>query len=521
MKLDFNTYKNRIYGCWLGKNIGGTLGAPFEGKRQINDVSFYTQNIDGNPPPNDDLDLQLVWLNAVERFGRAIDAKILGEYWLFFIIPLWGEYGVAKTNLQRGLLPPLSGSFNNSYGESNGCFIRSEIWACLAPGFPDIAAKYAFEDAIVDHHGEGVYSEIFCAALESAAFVERDRFRLIDIALSYIPEDCDIAKGVHCAVDCYRSGKSWQEARETVLRTVPGCFGVQTYTVDEIEKIGLPVGKAGYDAPSNIAIVIIGLLYGENDFGNSVCIANNCGEDTDCTCATLGALLGILNGGDSIPEKWSAPIQDMITTCCINLPVGGIEIPKTVTELTDRILRLTPLFLGRSKCDILAEDGNYTIETYDPDQLFCPNNNLYLEGIGYGNSKNPEIREKLSRSKNTVCFNFLTFTVLLDYIDGPTFTKGDTKKLRLTFTDNPNFHEGNNQWLHLRWYTPEGVTVAPEAESHFLLKVTYNAKQVLEFEISTEKVSGDFDVLADISVDGHPNYGVLKASFISDCARRK
>ena len=127
MKLDFNTYKNRIYGCWLGKNIGGTLGAPFEGKRQINDVSFYTQNIDGNPPPNDDLDLQLVWLNAVERFGRAIDAKILGEYWLFFIIPLWGEYGVAKTNLQRGLLPPLSGSFNNSYGESNGCFIRSEI----------------------------------------------------------------------------------------------------------------------------------------------------------------------------------------------------------------------------------------------------------------------------------------------------------------------------------------------------------------------------------------------------------
>ena len=33
----------KVLGCWLGKNIGGTLGAPFEWRRQVNDVSFYTQ----------------------------------------------------------------------------------------------------------------------------------------------------------------------------------------------------------------------------------------------------------------------------------------------------------------------------------------------------------------------------------------------------------------------------------------------------------------------------------------------
>jgi len=49
-------------GCWYGKNIGGTLGAPMKWKRQINDVSFYVQELNGEPLPNDDLDIQLLWL---------------------------------------------------------------------------------------------------------------------------------------------------------------------------------------------------------------------------------------------------------------------------------------------------------------------------------------------------------------------------------------------------------------------------------------------------------------------------
>ena len=30
--------KQRIYACWLGKNIGGTLGTPYEGLQQLNDI---------------------------------------------------------------------------------------------------------------------------------------------------------------------------------------------------------------------------------------------------------------------------------------------------------------------------------------------------------------------------------------------------------------------------------------------------------------------------------------------------
>ncbi|NLN81113.1 MAG: ADP-ribosylglycohydrolase family protein, partial [Clostridiales bacterium] len=93
MRLSFDDYRDKLLGCWNGKNIGGTLGMPFECRRGVFDVEYYTHDLDGNPIPNDDLDLQLVWLNAVEKYGRAVNASILGEYWLIFIVPNWNEYG--------------------------------------------------------------------------------------------------------------------------------------------------------------------------------------------------------------------------------------------------------------------------------------------------------------------------------------------------------------------------------------------------------------------------------------------
>ena len=180
---------------------------------------------------------------------------------------------------------------------------RSELWACLAPGHAEIATRYAFEDAIVDHANEGMYGEIFTAALQSAAFAESDREKLIDIGLSYIPEDCAVARAIRKTVECYHNGIDYLEARKicTILRREP--LVSQEYKLSEIPKEnneGMEIGEPGFDAPENVAFVVLGLLYGEGDFGKSLIIANNCGEDTDCTCATLGALLGIIYGASGL-----------------------------------------------------------------------------------------------------------------------------------------------------------------------------------------------------------------------------
>ena len=497
MILSLASYRDKVRGCWLGKNIGGTLGAPFEGKRQLNDLTFYAQDLRGNPPPNDDLDLQLVWLGAVEKYGRQLNSRILGEYWLSYIIPNWVEYGAGKTNLRMGLVPPLSGHFNNPYKDSCGCFIRSEIWACLAPGHPEIAVEYAFEDAIVDHAHEGLYGEVFCAALESAAFVEQAPFKLIEIGLSYIPENCGVARGVKKAVACFESGLSWQEARGEVLEAVPGTFGVQGTPSHQLPT-DIPIGERGWDAPSNIGIIIIGWLYGEGDFGKSLCLAVNCGEDTDCTAATLGAILGITGGIQSIPKEWREPIGDEINTICINTLDGGLSIPKTVTELTERTLRLTPLFLGSSLCDVLAE-GGYTIDVRSGDDLYHreQERNFWIK---------ESFAQKLAQSPNCVHYDFIIFNTLLDYLGDPVIRPGTPRKFKLVL--------GNNicqqQWLKFKWHLPDGWTVSPSAQGAAYLDLSHMGKTVLEYELTAETLDqSHYDLFLEISSQGHPTRGII------------
>ena len=358
MNLNYSVLKNKILGCFNGKNAGGVLGAPFEIKsRGINNVEFYVQpDLNKNPPPNDDLDLQLVWLFAAEKYGSRVNSHILAEYWNTFITPDWAEYGAAKRNLAAGLLPPLSGSVDNIYKDSNGAWIRTEIWACLAAGHPEIAVRYAIEDAIVDHADEGVYATAFCAALESAAFAESDVLTLLDIAETYLPFDSACKGAVEIVKECYRAGDDWQTCRHRILEKYPSSFGIGHSKLGVVKDEFVGMERVGFDAPFSIGVIALSLLYGEGDFAKTVCLATNCGEDTDCTTGTVGAVFGIIYGNDALPEKWMEPIGGVINTCCIE-KTGGIVIPKTTTEVTDRILRCMPAFLPCKYLEI-SENGS-------------------------------------------------------------------------------------------------------------------------------------------------------------------
>jgi ADP-ribosylglycohydrolase len=341
VRIDPASFRDKVLGCWHGKNIGGTLGGPLEekfGRDELFNVSWYPELPEGGIP-NDDLELQLLWFQALQDRGPGITSRDLADYWLDCVRYNFDEYGLSKANLVRGLSPPVSGWHNNWFRDCMGSPIRSEIWACVAPGTPEVAARYAFEDAICDHGGgESVYGEVFNAVVESCAFVDGDKVRLVRTGLGAIPAESRTHGAIARALEFFEAGVDWVEARNRIKR-----------------EFFLPLAQY---SPINMGFQTIGLLYGA-DFADSICKAVNCGWDTDCTGATVGAMLGIILGAARLPGEWVAPLRDEIST---NLPNGGIRhlrAPTDVNILTDQVCAMAPRVLRYWDSDtvIAAPEG--------------------------------------------------------------------------------------------------------------------------------------------------------------------
>lgn len=435
LKFNRDSLRDKIYACWLGKNMGGTIGAPYEGKHEMNDIQgFITKP--GEVLPNDDLDLQLIWLKAMEEQGPdGVNAQVLGEYWLSYIGPNWNEYGVCKSNLRAGLPAPLSGEYNNAYWQhSNGAWIRTEIWACLYPGNVEKAIEYAFADASVDHgFGEGSYAAIFVAAIESAAFIFSDIETLLQIGLSKIPAECRVSRSVNIALDAYHTGKTWQEARQLL--------------VEDSKDLGW------FQAPANVGFAVVGLLYGQGDFKQTLIIAVNCGDDTDCTAATAGSILGIIGGTKNLPADWVSYLGDSIVQKC--LLNGHGRYPSTISQLTDTVMNMLPITLHipfyrnykEAYFDVLIWDEANDFAEIKPENYY---------GTAF-------VDKHFHRAKYCISAKSTFLNMQVEFDGKPEIAENGSLTVKVTI--NPTGHV-YQQHCQVNWYLPEGWTVSGKKDLH-------------------------------------------------------
>jgi ADP-ribosylglycohydrolase len=432
--LDEATYRDKVYACWLGKSIGGTLGIPAEGKQEPQHLTFY-EPVPTEPGANDDLDLQLLWLKALEERGPGITSRDLAEYWQSFVPVDWNEYGVGKANVRDGWEPPLSGHYRNKrWRDSNGAWIRSEIWACLAPGMPALAAHYAIQDASVDHGmSEGTYAEVFTAVVESAAFVEQDTDKLLALGLASIPSDCAVAVSVRSAMDSYAKGLDLYAAREAVI---------------EASK-----STGWFMAPQNVAFTVLGWLYGEGDFAKSICAAVNCGDDTDCTGATMGSLWGILHGSSAIPAEWRAPVGEGIRTVAVLPEVA----PADLSALTDRTVEAAQVVLHAAHAPVqigaiaVAGDARPLLEA----------------GVAEVAKRWPASPFVLTRQ--LVCLN-----VTLDYLTEPEVAGTEPHEIRVTLENR----DPKPVRARVTWRSSDGLTAAAGTEDQVTELAAHESKQL-------------------------------------------
>jgi hypothetical protein len=170
-----------------------------------------------------------------------------------------------------------------------------------------------------------------------------------------------------------------------------------------------------FQAPRNVAFMIIGWLYGDGDFGKSISTSVNCGDDTDCTSATLGSILGIIGGTKAIPARWREPIGEKIKT----VAVAGFPIPEDINALTDHTLAMTKKVLALHNVPV-----EVTTATSDSSGA----GSLLVSGP-------KEARSLWSLSPYRIVWKETDLVVTLDYVSDPVIRPGLQRSIQVTLVN--------------------------------------------------------------------------------------
>ena len=184
----------------------------------------------------------------------------------------------------------------NPYREWIGAQIRADSWGYAVPGNPELAAEFAYRDARMSHVKNGIYGEMFVAAMIAAGFALEDPLEVVEAGLAEIPCDSRLNLEMRQVIALCRKHSFKAEAFEKVFDGIYARLG-HYHPVHTINNAGL---------------VVAALLLGQADFENVITIAVMGGWDTDCNGATAGSIFGAMHGAGSIPSKWKDPLHDTL-----------------------------------------------------------------------------------------------------------------------------------------------------------------------------------------------------------------
>ncbi|MBI2442082.1 MAG: ADP-ribosylglycohydrolase family protein [Lentisphaerae bacterium] len=331
-RLSAAELRDKALGGWLGRACGCLLGKPAEGRRsrQIEkflkaqkrwplnnyfslkapaklarecgfDIRFKGLFAEGITAmvEDDDLNYTVAGLAILKRWGAGFTPGDVAFFWLSHL-PLFkvcSAERAAYRNLANGISPPASASFRNPYREWIGAQIRADFFGYVSPGNPAGAAEFAWRDAVISHVKNGIYGEMWVAAMIAAAYVLDDVSAVIRAGLAQIPASSRLAKAIGRVLELYRAGATFGVA----LTDISGRWH-ENRAHERVHTI------------SNAAIVALALLWGKKDYEKTICGAVMPGFDTDCNGATAGSVLGVMLGGAALPAKWSAPLNDTLLT---------------------------------------------------------------------------------------------------------------------------------------------------------------------------------------------------------------
>ncbi len=321
---------DRLRGAWLGRSAGCLLGIPVEGwagdrleemlratgryplaaylrlsdaddearkKFEIDPNMFWADAVE-RMPADDDMNYSLIGLGIMQKYGANFTPLNVAEHWLTFLPP-WRTFTaerVAMRNFMLGMEPPQSAIWQNPYREWIGAQIRADFFGWAGAGAPELAARWAWTDACISHVKNGIYGEMWAAAMMAAAAVCKDPVTVLRAGLAQIPEWCRLARAVANVIGMYKSKYSFEE-----------------FVADHRRRREILTAYHRVHTIVNAELVAAALLWGEGDFGRSISMAVQPGYDTDCNGATVGSVLGMMYGAAAIGAQWRGPLGDGVS----------------------------------------------------------------------------------------------------------------------------------------------------------------------------------------------------------------
>ena len=344
---------SRVRGAWLGRLCGCLLGKPVEGMRTpelhtllksagnfpmhryilSTDVtqalldrfhfSPYTQfcadRVDCMPV-DDDTNYTVLSSLLIERYGRDFTPGDVARLWVNCQSKdaYCTAERVAFKNFVAGFVPPQSAMYKNAYREWIGAQIRVDYYGYINPGNPQLAAEMAWRDASISHVKNGIYGAMYVAAMIAGAAANEEMDTIVRCGLSQIPRASRLMEAVEGVRQDFAAGAPF----DAFVQKLHARF-------DEYES------HDWCHAISNCMIVTAALLYGGGDFATSICMAVQCGFDTDCNGATVGSVLGMRNGEACVGDDWRRPLRGTLDTSIFG--VGRVSIEELVRRTLEDV----------------------------------------------------------------------------------------------------------------------------------------------------------------------------------------
>ena len=308
-KLKVSDYRQKMMAGWIGQMVGVGWGGPTE-FRYANKIMPEDKVPEWKPEMvnvwhQDDLYVEMTFLRSLEKYGLDVSMRQAGIDFANSKYMLWHANNAGRDNLRKGIAPPdCSHPQFNSHADDIDYQIEADFSGLISPGLPNSVIALGEKFGRLMNYGDGVYAGQFVGGMYAEAFFEDDPLKIIKAGLKCIPEGSQYAEMVRDVMMWYEENPDdWEATWQKVNKKY---HDNPDYTRWLCTEQG---GDFNIDAKLNGAYIVIGMLYGNGDFDQTIIISMRCGQDSDCNPSNAGGVLFTTSTYDSLADKYVSGLQ--------------------------------------------------------------------------------------------------------------------------------------------------------------------------------------------------------------------